>query len=98
MEIFLSAEFWMIKEASPFSGTGVVGCCTRGCGRLMTLPKQNIFFSEGTACGGDETKLWLSLSRKQRRSPCYGPPPVYPYLSTRLIGLLKMSLSIGQSG
>ena len=47
------------------------------------LTKAKYFFSEGTACGGDETKLWLSLSRKQRRSPCYGPPPVYPYLSTR---------------
>ena len=28
-------------------------------------------------------KLWLSLSAKQHRNPCFGPPPVYQDLSTR---------------
>ena len=35
------------------------------------------------ACAADETKLWLSPSRKQRRNPCFGPAPVYQDLSTR---------------
>ena len=30
----------------------------------------------------DETKLWLSLSAKQRRNPCSVPPVVYQDLST----------------
>ena len=33
-------------------------------------------------CATDETKLWLSLSAKQRGNPCSGPPPVYQDLST----------------
>ena len=46
----------------------------------------------------DETKLWLSLSTKKRRNPCSGP-----HLCTRIwvramIGLLKVPLSICQSG
>ena len=28
------------------------------------------------ACATDETKLWFSLSAKQRRNLCFGPPPV----------------------
>ena len=36
------------------------------------------------ACAADETsKLWLSLSTKQRKNPCSGHPLVYQDLSTR---------------
>ena len=35
------------------------------------------------ACTADKTKLWLSLSEKQRRNPSRsGPPPVYQEFST----------------
>ena len=36
----------------------------------------------GVARATDETKLWLSLSAKQGRNPCSGPPLVYQDLST----------------
>ena len=39
-------------------------------------------FRANEACATDETKLWLSLSAKQRRNPCSVPPVVYQDLST----------------
>ena len=36
----------------------------------------------GIPCATDETELWISLSAKQRRNPCSGPPLVYQDLST----------------
>ena len=37
----------------------------------------------GVACVTDETKLWLSLSARQRRNPCSGLAAVYEDLSMR---------------
>ena len=50
------------------------------------------------ACATDETKLWLSPSAKQRRKPCCEPPGFTRIILRVMIGLLKKSLWICQSG
>ena len=49
----------------------------------MTLLSSEGVTRPLAACATDETKLWLSSSAKQRRSPCSRLPPVYKDLSTR---------------
>ena len=53
---------------------------------LVPLVMWNLRFPLFWSCvslRGDEIKLWLTPSAKQRRNPCSGLPAVYPDLSTR---------------
>ena len=51
-----------------------------------------VFFYPRVTCTTDGTKLWWSPSTKQRRNPCFRPPPVYQDLSTRHDWLVKNAI------